>query len=52
MEKSDQGTFFWELRACAYWKEFEQPKFIVPAITIHLARSDCRKRLRETQVDF
>ena len=29
----DQGRYFWELRACAYWREFDQPKIIVPAIT-------------------
>jgi adenine-specific DNA-methyltransferase len=28
----DQGRFFWELRSCDYWEEFEQPKIIVPAI--------------------
>lgn len=28
----DQGKYFWELRSCAYWQEFEQPKLIVPAI--------------------
>ncbi|MDZ4819818.1 MAG: Eco57I restriction-modification methylase domain-containing protein [Planctomycetota bacterium] len=33
IERSDQGKYFWELRSCAYWKEFEQPKIIVPAIT-------------------
>lgn len=33
IDRYDQGKFFWELRACAYWQEFEQPKIIVPAIT-------------------
>lgn len=33
IERYDQGKFFWELRACAYWHEFEEPKIIVPAIT-------------------
>ena len=31
--RSDQGRFFWELRSCKYWQEFEQPKIIIPAIT-------------------
>jgi type I restriction-modification system DNA methylase subunit len=24
--RDDQGKFWWELRACAYWEEFERPK--------------------------
>ncbi len=32
-KREDQGKFFWELRSCAYWKEFEQPKLVVPAIS-------------------
>lgn len=28
----DQGKYFWELRSCDYWREFEQPKIVVPAI--------------------
>jgi SAM-dependent methyltransferase len=31
--RSDQGKYFWELRSCAYWKQFEQTKLIVPAIS-------------------
>ena len=31
--RDDQGKYFWELRSCAYWKEFEQPKIVIPAIT-------------------
>lgn len=33
IDRSDQGRYFWELRSCAYWEEFNQPKIIVPAIT-------------------
>ena len=33
IDRTDQGHYFWELRSCAYWQEFEQPKIIVPAIT-------------------
>lgn len=29
----DQGKYWWELRACAYWQQFEQPKLIIPAIS-------------------
>jgi hypothetical protein len=32
IKRYDQGKFFWELRSCDYWQEFEQPKIIVPAI--------------------
>ncbi|MFH1718489.1 MAG: TaqI-like C-terminal specificity domain-containing protein [Planctomycetota bacterium] len=28
----DQGKYFWELRSCDYWQEFEQPKVIYPNI--------------------
>ncbi|MCZ8188703.1 MAG: Eco57I restriction-modification methylase domain-containing protein [Microcystis sp. LE19-338.1B] len=32
IKRDDQGRFFWELRSCKYWQEFEQPKIIIPAI--------------------
>ncbi|MDB9341638.1 MULTISPECIES: class I SAM-dependent DNA methyltransferase [Cyanophyceae] len=32
IKRCDQGKFFWELRSCIYWEEFEQPKIIIPAI--------------------
>ncbi len=32
IDRTDQGHYFWELRSCAYWEEFEQPKIIIPAI--------------------
>jgi hypothetical protein len=32
-KRDDQGKYFWELRSCAYWHEFEQPKIVIPAIT-------------------
>lgn len=28
--RADQGRFWWELRACAYYAEFEKPKVILP----------------------
>ena len=31
-KRDDQGKFWWELRSCAYYKEFEQPKIIYPDI--------------------
>ena len=31
-KREDQGKYFWELRSCAYWKEFEQPKIAYPNI--------------------
>ncbi|GAB4162838.1 MAG: hypothetical protein Fur005_21780 [Roseiflexaceae bacterium] len=32
IKRYDQGKYFWELRACAYWPEFEQPKILYPDI--------------------
>ncbi len=31
-KRFDKGDYWWELRACDYYKEFEKPKIIVPAI--------------------
>jgi hypothetical protein len=41
-KRDDQGKYFWELRSCAYWQEFEQPKLVVPAIsgTVNVALDD------------
>jgi hypothetical protein len=33
IKRDDQGKFWWELRSCAYYKEFEGPKIIYPNIT-------------------
>jgi len=30
--RADQGRFWWELRPCEYYAEFEKPKVIIPAI--------------------
>lgn len=32
IKRYDQGKFFWELRACSYWNEFEKRKIVIPAI--------------------
>lgn len=29
INRQDQGNYFWELRSCKYWQEFEQPKIIL-----------------------
>ncbi len=29
IERDDQGSYFWELRSCIYWHEFEQPKILL-----------------------
>jgi hypothetical protein len=34
IERYDQGHYFWELRACAYWKDFELPKIVSTKISI------------------
>ena len=31
-KRQDKGTFFWELRSCAYYKAFQGPKIIYPDI--------------------
>ena len=33
MARDDQGKFYWELRSCAYYAEFEKPKIIYPDIS-------------------
>jgi type I restriction-modification system DNA methylase subunit len=30
--RDDKGKFWWELRSCIYWSEFERPKIIYPDI--------------------
>ncbi|GIW24665.1 Eco57I restriction-modification methylase domain-containing protein [Meiothermus sp.] len=37
IERYDQGHYYWELRACAYWKEFEQPKIVYQEIATYQA---------------
>jgi len=32
-KRDDQGKFWWELRSCAYYKEFERPKILVPDLS-------------------
>lgn len=32
IKRDDQGKYFWELRSCKYWREFEQPKIVYPNI--------------------
>lgn len=34
IKRADQGKYFWELRSCAYWNEFEQPKIVYPDIAL------------------
>jgi hypothetical protein len=31
-ERWDKGDYWWELRTCDYYQEFEKPKIIIPAI--------------------
>jgi len=35
IQRDDQGHYFWELRSCVYWSEFEKPKIIYPDIYEH-----------------
>ncbi len=32
IKRQDQGKYFWELRSCSYWREFEKTKIIYPNI--------------------
>lgn len=34
ISRDDQGRFYWELRSCKYWPEFEEPKIISTKISI------------------
>lgn len=42
-ERADQGDFWWELRACDYYDEFEESKVMLPDISIR-----CEALLDET----
>ena len=33
IRRQDQGRYWWELRSCAYWAAFEQPKIVWPDIS-------------------
>ena len=33
IERQDQGEFYWELRSCTYYDEFEKPKIVYPDIS-------------------
>jgi type I restriction-modification system DNA methylase subunit len=35
IQRDDQGRYFWELRSCKYWGEFQEPKIIYPDIYEH-----------------
>jgi hypothetical protein len=32
-KRQDQGRYWWELRSCAYWADFDKPKIMYPEIT-------------------
>ena len=34
-KRQDQGRNWWELRSCAYWKDFERPKIVYQEIQFH-----------------
>lgn len=36
-KRSDKGTYWWELRSCKYYDEFESTKIICPSIVKHLS---------------
>ncbi|WP_129630819.1 Eco57I restriction-modification methylase domain-containing protein [Candidatus Oscillochloris fontis] len=44
IKRQDQGHYFWELRSCAYWQEFEQAKIVYPDIYEHQSFSFDRSK--------
>ena len=34
INRCDQGHYFWELRSCIYWQDFEKPKIVYPDIAL------------------
>ena len=32
MRRADRGIFYWELRSCAYYAEFDEPKIVYPTL--------------------
>jgi hypothetical protein len=34
IDRYDQGHYFWELRACTYWAQFEKPKIVSTKVSI------------------
>jgi len=32
-KRQDQGRYWWELRSCGYWSDFDRPKIMYPEIT-------------------
>ena len=35
VKRQDKGRYWWELRSCAYWQEFEKPKIVYQEIQFH-----------------
>ena len=35
LKRDDQGKYFWELRSCAYWQEFQKPKVLYQEIATY-----------------
>ncbi len=35
-KRQDKGRYWWELRSCAYWAEFDRPKLMYPEISWRL----------------
>jgi type I restriction-modification system DNA methylase subunit len=36
INRYDQGHYYWELRSCDYWREFEKPKILYPDIAVEM----------------
>jgi hypothetical protein len=33
-KRDDQGHYFWEMRSCAYWDEFDKPAVVYPELAL------------------
>lgn len=53
IRRQDQGRFWWELRSCAYWDEFDKPKIVYQEIQFHSSYSfEPRGRLGNNKTFF
>jgi hypothetical protein len=51
--RQDQGEYWWELRACAYWEAFDKPKVMYQQIQFHPSYLfDADMRLANNKVSF
>ena len=53
VKRQDQGRYWWELRACAYWADFSKPKIMYQEIQFHPCYAvDCAGTLGNNKTFF